>query len=259
MKIGIIGATGWLGSATGAKLLAKGVVAPCDLVLLNRSGARADYHGHSDVTWAMDVADLAGQSDVIILSVRPANWPGLGLRAPDKLLISFMAAVGLSALSASGARIVRAMPNAAIEIGASYSPWVAGPGVTGRDRDWVRTILSAIGTGDELATEDQIDLMTAVPGAGAAYPAFMAVAVSRWLTDRGIAPNVAWRATEGMICGGARLLEGRADQAACVLNTYRAYDGTTAAGVAAAEAHGFADCLHAALDAAVSRAQSMTS
>lgn len=259
MKIGIIGATGWLGSAMGARLLGQAIVAPHDLVLLNRSGARTEYHGHSDVTWAADVADLAGKSDVVILSVRPSDWPALALQAPDRLVLSFMAGVELSALSACGGRIVRAMPNAAIGIGACYSPWIAGPGVTDPDRDRVRTILSAAGTEDELATENQIDLMTAVPGAGAAYPALMAVAVSRWLTDRGVAPDIAWRATEGMICGGARLLEGRADHAPRILEGYRAYDGTTAAGILSAEAGGFIGCLHAALDSAVRRAQSIES
>ncbi len=45
MKVGIIGATGWLGAAFGQRLLSEGVIAPADLVVLNRSGARADYFG----------------------------------------------------------------------------------------------------------------------------------------------------------------------------------------------------------------------
>src|SRR4051794_40130750 len=49
MKVGIVGATGWLGSALGGGLLRKGVVAPADLVLLNRSGPSAEYHGNRDV------------------------------------------------------------------------------------------------------------------------------------------------------------------------------------------------------------------
>ena len=39
MRIGIIGATGWLGSALGIRLLEQGLIAPEQLTFLNRSGA----------------------------------------------------------------------------------------------------------------------------------------------------------------------------------------------------------------------------
>ncbi|WP_240540209.1 hypothetical protein [Paracoccus sp. pheM1] len=52
MRVGLIGATGWLGSALGAGLLARGILAPGELVLLNRSAPQPNYHGHADVTWA---------------------------------------------------------------------------------------------------------------------------------------------------------------------------------------------------------------
>lgn len=134
MKVGIIGATGWLGSALGGGLLARGMLQPRDLLLLNRSGPRGDYHGHGDVTWAASVGELVAGSDLVVVSVRPQDWPALDLQAPGRLVVSFMAGVGLARLGASAGRIVRAMPNAAAEIGRSYSPWIAGPGVTDADR-----------------------------------------------------------------------------------------------------------------------------
>ena len=258
MKVGIIGATGWLGSATGAKLLAQGIVSAPDLVLLNRSGTRTDYHGHTDVVWASDAVDLVARCDVVILAVRPADFPALRLDATGKLVISFMAGVGMDRLTACGGRVVRSMPNAAIEIGASYSPWLAGPRVTAEDRDRVRTILGALGTEDELTSEDQIDLMTAAPGAGAAYPALMLTTVQSWLVNRGLDADVAWRAAEGMVCAGARLLEGRGDTAPALVAAYRDYAGTTAAGLEAAEAAGFSASLEQAFDAALMRAREMS-
>lgn len=76
MRIGIIGATGWLGSALGGRLLSSQVVDPQDLVLLNRSGARADYHGRRDIAWAADPQDLVARCDVV--SVRPGTGQGCG-------------------------------------------------------------------------------------------------------------------------------------------------------------------------------------
>lgn len=122
MKVGIIGATGWLGSALGGRLLARGMLEPQHLLVLNRSGPRGDYLGHSGVTWAADAEGLVAGSDLVVVSVRPQDWPALNLQAPGRLVVSFMAGIGLDRLQACGARIVRAMPNAAAEIGRSYSP-----------------------------------------------------------------------------------------------------------------------------------------
>uniref|UniRef100_UPI0025FA8D57 pyrroline-5-carboxylate reductase family protein n=1 Tax=uncultured Paracoccus sp. TaxID=189685 RepID=UPI0025FA8D57 len=200
MRIGIIGATGWLGSALGGRLLSLGIAAPHRLVVLNRSGARPDYHGHP-VRWARDAADLAALADVIVVSVRPQDWPALALRAEGRLVLSFMAGVRAERLRACGGRIVRAMPNAAADIGQSWSPWWADADVTDADRLAVTEILSAIGTSDQIAQESQIDLMTALPGSGAAYPALMAVAMARFMTDNGLPSDIAWRAAEAAVCG----------------------------------------------------------
>lgn len=255
MKIGIIGATGWLGSALGKGLLENGT-APGDLVLLNRSGPRADYHGRR-VTWVMDAADLAAEADVIVVSVRPGDWPALDLRAGGRLVISFMAGVDCARLAGCGGRIVRAMPNAAAEIGASYSPWFAAPGVTAADRETVARILAAFGTSDELTREDQLDLMTALPGSGAAYPALMAEAMLEVARAHGLPEAVALRAVEAAVCGGARLLEGQVGRAGELLAAYHDYRGTTDAGLNAAEAAGFREAIRLALEAATDKSRAM--
>ncbi|MCV2445770.1 pyrroline-5-carboxylate reductase family protein [Paracoccus sp. DMF] len=254
MRVGIIGATGWLGSALGQHLLSGRVVPAEALVLLNRSGPRADYHGHRP-HWAADVAELAALSDVIVVSVRPEDWHGLALQAPGKLVLSFMAGVGADLLAASGGRIVRAMPNAAAESGHSYSPFWAAPGVTPEDREAVRRILGAIGTTDELPAEAQIDLMTALPGSGAAYPALMAMAMADFMTGHGVPETVTWRAVEAAVCGGAAMLAGRPQRAVELVAAYRDYRGTTAAGIEAAEAAGFPQAVARALEVATEKAR----
>lgn len=256
MRIGIIGATGWLGSALGGRLLSGGIVAPDRMVIANRSGPRPDYHGHP-VRWARDPAELAALSDVVVVSVRPEDWPALRLRAEGKLVLSFMAGVGADRLRACGGRIVRAMPNAAAGIGRSWSPWWADGGVTDADRQAVTMILSAIGTSDEIPREPQIDLMTALPGSGAAYPALMAAAMADFMTGQDVPPDIAWRAAEAAVCGGAAMLAGRMAEAPALLAAYRDYRGTTAAGIEAAEAAGFSAAIRAALEAATAKARAM--
>ncbi|NGM44553.1 NAD(P)-binding domain-containing protein [Rhodobacter sp. SGA-6-6] len=252
MRVGIIGGTGWLGGALGRALVDKGLA---EVALLNRSGPQ-DYGGRK-VRWAADLADLVALSDVIVVSVRPGDWPGLDLKAGGRLVISFMAGVGLETLASCGGRIVRAMPNAAAEIGASYSPWVAGPGVTEADRAAVAQVLGAIGTGEELPEEGQIELMTALSGSGPAYPALLAQAMLGFLAERGVAPDVAARAVEAVVCASARLLEGQVAGAPALVQTFIAYRGTTCAGLEAAEAAGFTAAVKAGLAAATAKAAAM--
>lgn len=252
MKIGIIGANGWLGSALGKRLIASGTIRASDLTVLDRVGQRPDYFGYNDVVWAQDVADLVTRSEVVVLSVRPEDWRGLDLHAPGRLVISFMAYVELSSLALCGGRIVRTMPNAAAEFGRSYTSWFAADDVTENDRHWVQAILSSIGTSDELADESQIDVLTALSGSGSAYPALMASAMLAWARTAGLAESIAHRAVDATVCGGAQLLAGRIEGAEGMVSTYRGYRGVTAAGLDAAEDAGFVRAMKAALDAAVS-------
>lgn len=76
------------------------------------------------------------------------------------------------------------------EIGQSYSPESADQGGSEADRKTVTVILSAIGTSVELAEELPIDLTTALPGSGAAYPALMDTAMARFMIEQGVPPYI---------------------------------------------------------------------
>ncbi|WP_256947255.1 pyrroline-5-carboxylate reductase family protein [Haematobacter genomosp. 1] len=256
MRIGLIGATGWIGAALGTRLLTSGIVTPSGLVAMNRSGNPGPYKPYA-IGWAGDPAELVARVDVVIVAVRPETWPGLRLQAPGKLLISLMAGVGSGDLARSGGRVVRAMPNAAAETGKSYSPFWAGADVTKEDRNTVHRILGAIGTFDELPKERQIDMMTAVSGSGAAYPSLMMVAMVDVMKRHGIPDGIAWHAAKAAVCDGAALLAGHPQRAQSFLTAYQDYAGTTATGLDAAERGGFSTALRTALEAAAERARTM--
>ncbi|MDF2095049.1 pyrroline-5-carboxylate reductase family protein [Aquibaculum arenosum] len=258
MRLGIIGATGWLGSALGKAVLNSGLVEPQDLVLLNRSGPRPDYLGYSEPHWASDPADLVARADVIVLSVRPEDYAGLGLRAEGRLLLSFLAGTPLEVLAASGARVVRSAPNGAADRGQSYTPWIAGPDVTREDRAVVCDLLSTVGREDEVDNEAQIDYLTALSGSGAAYPALMAAAMLADARKAGLPEGVAQRAVEAAVCDGGETLRGHIGEAEETVALYRSYRGTTAAGLDAAEGAGFSKALAEALGAATEKARAIS-
>lgn len=258
-RLGIIGATGWLGHALGDGLLRQGLWPADRLVLLNRSGPSDKYADFPGVTWARDAAELCALCDTIVLSVRPEDFPVPGFAAGDQLLVSFMAAWTLEQLQvrAPRARIVRTMPNGGATTRQSYTPWVTGPGVTDADMALVARILSAMGGEDRVADEGQLNYLTALSGSGAAYPALMARAMLAHARQNGLPDRIAARAVEAVICGSSGILTGRIAEVDTLLDAYMSYRGITAAGLAAAEAAGFDRAIDAALDTAFAKARTM--
>ena len=153
-RLGIVGATGWLGQGLGLNLLQKGLWRASELVILNRSGQMGGYADHPGVILARDMDEMQALCGTIILSVRPEDFPLPGFAPGNCLLISFMAAVPMARLAALApeARIVRAMPNGGATSGTSYTPWLAGALDAG-DVALTRRILSAMGDEDRVESD----------------------------------------------------------------------------------------------------------
>ncbi len=256
IRIGIVGGNGWLGGALARALVASGLLPPSSLTLSCRS-APPDWLPGAE--WTRDNQALADAVDVIILSARPENWPDVRISAAGGLVVSVMAGVPLAALSAGTGtqRVVRALPNAAAEVGRSYTPWVASPGTTDEDRRIVGRIFDACGTQDEVASEAAISYLTGLSGTGPAYPALLAAAMIEDAVAHGIPRDVARRAAVDMLIGTGRLFEKDGADPAATVTAFLAYRGVTAAAIEAMRAEGFDRVVSAGLRAAHAKTISM--
>lgn len=257
--VGIVGGGGWLGSAIAARALEAGVIAAEALILSSRSARASGFGKWAAVAWTSDNGDLARRSDIVILSVRPHQFFDLSLDIGRQLVISVMAGVSMATLrSRLGTdRVVRAMPNAAAELGLSYTPWLAGAGVSEEDRAFVKALFTACGETDEVGTEDQLDYLTGLSGSGPAFPALLASAMLSHAGMRGLPPDVARRAVLGVVCGASRLLAAADASPEQTVQTFIDYEGTTAAGLRRMMGSGFVEAVHAGLDAAAAAAAAM--
>ena len=256
--VGIIGGGGWLGGAIAERGLSEGVLSETALIVSSRSprGKRlADYPG---VTWTADNAELARRSDVVILSVRPEQFGDLALDLRGKLVISVMAGISMATLErkVKADRIVRSMPNAAAEIGKSYTPWFASKGTSAADRAFIVALFSSCGEHDEVEAEHQIDFLTGVSGPGPAYPALLAKALLHHAKASGIPAHIATRAVRGVI-RATQLMESGTFNPAETVDTFLAYRGVSAAGLATMVEKGLPDAVGAGLTAAASAAAAM--
>ncbi|MBP0580373.1 NAD(P)-binding domain-containing protein [Labrys sp. LIt4] len=256
LKIGVIGANGWLGGAIVQALLDAGIVSPEHLVLSLRSGEPTRFPA---ARWTRDNQDLADSVDLLIVSVRPADWPALGVRAAGKLVISVMAGIGLERLIAGlgSERVVRALPNAAAEVRASFTPWIATPAISAEERRLVGRIFEACGTSAELESERELDYLTGLAGSGPAFPALLATAMMRHATAHGIDAEVARQAVTHLLVGTGRLFEKNGDDPANTVEVFLDYRGTTAAAIGAMCANGFDEAVGAGLAAAFHKSISM--
>lgn len=118
----MIGGAGWLGSAIVDAILGARIAAP---ELLSRSYRSTPPASIAGVFSTKDNQKLVDRSDVIIVSVRPADWPALAISADGTLVISVMAGVPIAQLAErlGTPRVIRALPNAAAAVRKSYTPW----------------------------------------------------------------------------------------------------------------------------------------
>src|SRR5262249_6432365 len=152
-----------------------GLINPSHLVL----SARSEYRGAVEIRgayWTKDNAELTERSDIVILSVRPDQFSAVKINARGKLLVSLMAGVPTRRIAdqTNADRVVRAMPNAAVTIRRSFTPWFATAAVSAEERQTVQDLFTTCGDADEVALESHIDYCVGLTGSGAAFPALLA-------------------------------------------------------------------------------------
>lgn len=255
-RLGIVGGAGWLGGAIAGAALAAGAVRAEHLTLSYR---RTRPERFSSAFWTNDNQVLADRCDVILLSVRPQDWPCLEVDARGKLVISVMAGIRLAAIAEKHAtsRVVRSLPNAAAEVANSYTPWIASGDATQADRAVTRAIFDACGVQDEVGSERDIDYLTGLTGSGPAFPALLAQAMMRDAIAFGLPHDVARRAVNTVLTGAGRLLEARDASPAETVQTFLDYRGTTAAAIETMREAGFEQAVANGLAAAFRKSIAM--
>ncbi|MDL2398970.1 pyrroline-5-carboxylate reductase family protein [Rhizobium mayense] len=255
-RVGIVGGSGWLGSAIAKALIGSDTV-PAERLTCSYRTRKPD--SGLGVSWTQDNQKLAENSDVVILSVRPDDWSGIDISAPGKLVISVMAGISVDSIKrkTGSVRIARALPNAAAEVGQSYTPFFLASS-NPNDRGTVEALFRSCGMVDSVFREEHIDYFTAMTGSGEAFPAFLAEAMMNDAIARGLPMEIALRAAQQVIIDAGRLQEYHRASPADTVKSFVDYDGTTSAGIVAMRENGFESVIRSGLDAAFRKAQALT-
>lgn len=246
-----------LGSAITQGLLRNRHILPEHLWISNRSGEAPDLDEWIGIHVTSRNQELVDACNIVLLSVPPQLAPSLEINAQNRLIVSLMAGITMEQIGTlvRADRIVRAMSSPAAEFGLAYSPWCPSAGVTDEDRASVRGLLGALGETDEVPSEEQIDLFTALTGPVPGFVAYYAECMVQYAMKRGVDPGIAERAIRQLFYASGTVLARSPTSAGDHVREMIDYAGTTAAGLEAMKALPLAATIEQGLDAAFRKAQ----
>jgi pyrroline-5-carboxylate reductase len=267
MIIGFIGA-GKMARALAAGLVHGGVATAKDLRCSSRtkeSGAAfLDLFSGHGTQWTSDNAQLVRECDLIILAIKPQMFPEalppLHEASAGKLFLSIASGLTIEKIGAwldPSARVVRAMPNTPMQIGAGASVYAGSPKVTDTDYALVDRVLSAAGKAWRVE-ENQIDAITALSGSGPAYVFHFIDALVRAGIALGLPATLAKDLAIQTVFGSAQLASESPLSPLDLAAQVKSPRGTTLAACAVLEENDALNQLMArALDAAKKRAEAL--
>lgn len=211
MRFGFIG-TGHLGSMLIRKFVETGAIKAENIIASNRTRERAEHLAESLGISVGSNREVAEQSDIIILAVRPLDVKGVlrelqGLLMPDKLLISAAVDFPLKDLNQlSFARAARVVPSITSERLKGVSLVALGENTTPKDRDIILTLFKAIGCPVEVDEKD-FEVLADLTSCGPAYIAALMRELSLVASWKGVPKELAEDLVKKTLEGTAELLQ----------------------------------------------------
>jgi pyrroline-5-carboxylate reductase len=193
----------------------------------------------------------------IMESVLPPLKSTIGL---NTVVISVAAGKPLSFLERhlGEAAMVRAMPNTPAMIGRGVTGVYANANVSDAQRELVQSLLEVSGPVEWLATEEDIDAVTAVSGSGPAYVFYLVECMAEAGRKLGLPADLAMRLARETVSGAGELLHQSADEASRLRQNVTSPGGTTAAALEVLMAqNGMQPLFDQAIAAARKRAQEL--
>lgn len=249
-----------MASAIVDGLLNTDAFTPGDIRCYSASGTTAAALAHrTGIGQAQSLPELLSEADLVVVAFKPQHLgtadPQLADLTASKLVLSVLAAkttLHLAKVFPRARNIIRTMPNTPSAIGAGITGWCSYQPISTADRDWITTVLGAIGQEIEVP-EEKIDALMGVSGCG---PAFV-FEFTGALRDAGIAGGLNAEEAEKLaiatVLGSARLMARSELSPEELRDQVTSPNGTTFAGLQVLKAHAFRDTMVEVVAAAKAR------
>jgi len=259
MKIGIVG-MGNMGSA-----FYKGMIKTFDekdIYLCDRDVSKLFEFKKSKSTTHTE--KLIPKCDIVILAIKPQSFEKL-VKSLDgylknKLIISIMAGISIVHLKqkTKSQKIVRAMPNLAVQIEKGLIGWTSTPKVTAKEKQIVKIILESLGEAVHFKTETKIDALTAISGSGPGYFFYLADLLAKKAQKVGFTKKQAINIAEATLSGTGCLVGHNKNLTLKEwLEAVMSKGGTTEAAIKYLKKSNFPKLFEAALEEAIIRSKEL--
>jgi pyrroline-5-carboxylate reductase len=254
---------GAMGSALVRGWLSAEIIEPDRIAVYDvMPGRAAELAAELGVHAADDPLAAVAGADAVLLAVKPADVRGaleqIAAAQPAPLLVSIAAGVPLATLESCVPRwpVVRVMPNTAALVGAAASAYALGHAADESHARLAERLLSAVGRAWPVK-ESLLNAVTGLSGSGPAYVYLAIEALADGGVRCGLPRDVAQALAAQTLLGAARMVLETGQHPAALKDKVCSPGGTTIAGVAALEAHGFRAALIEAVTAATRRADEL--
>lgn len=259
VKFGMIGG-GVMGEAILSRLLQQKVYVPEEIVVSEPVAERREYLKREyQIQVTGNNAEAAIASEVLVLAIKPQVFGAVAAEFKTfnlmvrPLVLSILAGVSLETLTAGlDYPVVRAMPNTPAIVGQGITAITPSKLVSPEQLELAKQIFSAVGQVVEVP-EYLMDAVTGLSGSGPAFVALMVEALADGGVLAGLPRNIAQQLALQTVRGTAELLQDSGLHPAQLKDRVTSPGGTTIAGVATLEAHGFRSGVIEAVKAAQER------
>lgn len=201
--------------------------------------------------------------DLIILAVKPQSFDELAAKisAPfgEKIVLSIMAGVRVKKImeKLKAKKVVRAMPNLPLQVGAGFTSWTASPAVDPKTKKEIRKWLGLFGREAEVKKESMMDGLIAISGCGPAWFFYLTELLTEKAMAFGLSETNARAMAEQTLIGSAALLQQGGHDAKTWRKAVTSKGGVTEAGLKYLEKKNWNKIFSEALDAAKKRSEEL--
>lgn len=213
-----------------------------------------------------DNAAAVSKADLIVLAVKPNQTGSVlaplaaQLRQRRPLVLSVAAGIRIQSLQSccgAGVPVIRAMPNRPAFVGAGVTGLFAPADVDASHRAMAAQVMQSVGEVVWVATEDALDVVTALSGSGPAYFFLLAEAMLQAGIGLGLPEDTARRLSIATLHGAGLLAQGSDGDLARLRAEVTSKGGTTEAAVRTLQAADFNELVSRAVAAATRRSREL--
>ena len=263
---------GFIGGGNMARALVGGLISsgyrPENLLIAEPSADRRDElaAGLPGLVISHSNNDVAGQSDCLVLAVKPQLMhevcldlvAAVQMRRP--LIISVAAGThsrDIDRWLGGELAVVRVMPNQPALLLHGASGLFANEQTSGDQRDRATEIVSAVGSVVHVTDEESIDAITAISGTGPAYFYLLIDMLIRSAEEFGLDPQAAHKLVMDTAQGSAALAAVSGETMEAMIEHVRSPGGTTSAAFEVFDNENVRDIFSAAFGAARDRSREL--